>query len=492
MSNNNVSVQVSANTTAFNAGLAKVQSGVTAFKNHTQGQFEDLGRNLVGAFAFTAIIGSVQGLLDHFGRIQDLADRFDESAGSIQRIGEAAKLSGTDLEVVVAALQKAGNNAFKAVEGNADLAEAFTVLGGSADEFLNMSLEEKLTQLSTGFADGGANAEKLKAAMEILGKAGGELAPLLAQGPEALRAQFEAANVATDESVLKLAQAGDKIDKTFSNIRAVGATALAALIDGAETLWAALNTVGVFLANLPDGLKAATEAADQFSKEWAEARKAEETPEAKPKVDVEAIREKAEAAKKGADDEKKAADELAKIQAENAKKEEDAYMRSLSLLQKKLELERQIKEMQSFIPANELEEEKNKGKVLDIQKELEGVNKQLEQDQDRKDKEKQDKAKKAAADLAKAELEAKQDELKKAESGLSDLDRQGTAVTVDSLRQVGGGVANADYQQLAKSDDLQRQAVDLQRQTVEQLKQAVTALQNANKPNTSLGDGSFS
>lgn len=478
---NNVSVTVSANTSAFNAGLAQVQNGVNAFKNHTQGQFEDLGKNLVGAFAFTAIIGGVQSLLDTFGRVQDLADRFDESAESIQRVGYAAKLSGTDLEVVVAAMQKAGNNAFKAIEGSDALTDSFAAFNTTADVFINLPLEEKLALLSEGYANGGANAEKLRAAMEILGKSGAELAPLLAQGPEALKALFAEANVATDESVAKLAQAGDKIDKTFENIKAVGATALAALIDGAETLWAALNTVGVFLANLPDGLKAATDAADQFSREWADARKAEENPQPKAKVDVDAIREKAEAAKKGADDEKKAQDDLAKVIAENAKKEEDAYLRTLSLAQKKLELERQIAEIKSFIPANALEEEQNKGKVLDIQKELEGVNKQLEQDQSRKDKEKTDKAKKAAADLAKAELQAKQDELKKAEGTLSDLERQGAGVTVDSLRQVGGGIANANYQFQAQKDDLQRQSVDYQKQTVEQLKQAVTALQNASK-----------
>jgi len=485
-----VSVKIGSENSALDTGLAKAKHAVEGFKEHASESFKEVGKELLGVFAVGAIIEGIHSLIEEFSQLADTASRLDTTAESLQRIAYAAKLSGTDLQTVTKGLEKVTITAQEALEGNEGLADAFEKLGINAASFIDLSPEEKLLALSKATEEAEhSSAELGRAYKEVLGKAAGELLPLLKEGPEGLKELFSSATVASNEAVAKLKEDGDKIEGVWMSFKAAAVTAIGFVIDSVQVLWAALNTIGTFLAELPNGFKAATEAADDFSKEWFAKREKEKEArnKPKPKTDIEGLIAKAD---KKDDEEKKAAEELAKLQDENFKKEHEAYLRSLSLLERKRELQRDLLnlDLQAAGTTSDVEKEKIKGKQLDVKNELSNVDKDIAREDEKKQKEQVELAKKSAQEKAKAEIDGKKKALKDAEKNLSGLEKlKDSTISVDQLRSIGGGLAGANYKVDTAKNDLQRQQVDYAKQQVEKLTQVIATLEAAQKPTPSLG-----
>lgn len=489
-----VSVKVSADSSAFSAGLARVENSLEAFKHHTSEQFADLGKDLLDAFALTAVVESIKSLFEQFSQVQDLANRLGTTAESVQRLGEVAKESGVETEVLFKTLQKGTTNAYQAATGNEALAEAFDAIAVDAKEFANAAPEEQLTLLAEGFEKAGFNAQTLNAAQTALGKTSREILGLLAKGPDELKESLEGAKVASNETVATLKETTEKFEKMWASLKAYGADALDYLIKRVEALGTGFAAITAYVSNLTHGLDAAAKAYDDVIQAAADLqleqdkKRDEEAKKRKP-VDTDAI----EAANQKAEAEKKGAEEVAKLKEQNAKKEEEAHMRSLSLLQKQKELQEDIYNLtrDKAFSRSPLESEQYKGRILDYQKELEGVNKDIDREEERAAKERTEKAKKQMTQQTREELEARRKELKGAEDWLKDLDSRKQDFSVDSLRQVGGGIAGANYKVDTARLDMQRQQIDYAKQQVEKLTLIVDTLKKQEQTIQSY-DGSFS
>lgn len=490
-----VTVKVGADNSALDTGLAAAKHAVGAFKEHATEQFHELGSELVGAFALSKVIEGIHGLFEEFSQLADLATRLNTTPEVIQKIGYAAKLSGTSLETVTKGLEKVNENAINAIKGDEKLAGAFERLGIEAEDFINLSPDERLLELSKAMEETGSSSSELAHDFrDVLGKSAGELTPLLKEGEEGIKELFDGAKTVSNADVAAMKENMDRLEGYWMNFKAVAATAVNGVVDSVRALWGALNLIGTYLANLPDGFTAAKEAANQFGKEWEESEKKqkkarEEKAVNTNRVDVEGLK-----ADKKAEAEKKAADELQKIKDENAKKEEDARFRNLTLLQKQVDLEQDIAELKNKPVGTDLEEETDKGKILDYQKELENVNKELAKEKEADEKKLHDEIKKYDQERAKDELQAKKEALEAAEQNVKMLEKRREGFTVDSLRQIGGGVAGVNYGLNAAKDDLQRQQLDYARQQVEKLSQAVELLQKTAGDSVvqTSWDGSFS
>lgn len=165
---------------------------------------------------FGAIISQSKQIIADFARIQDLADRFNTSAESIQRLASAARFGGTDIDTVATALTKAGMAATDVVTGNQAMADAFQRVGINAQEFVNADIDQKLLIISDAFQKANGDAVKINSIIEILGTRGGaNLIPLISKLDE-LRKNMKDSAVATGETVSRLAEADNRL-KTFGN-----------------------------------------------------------------------------------------------------------------------------------------------------------------------------------------------------------------------------------------------------------------------------------
>lgn len=205
----------------FRVNNAAVKTGFEQMKQGAARLKTDIASQFAGAFAVGAIVGTLKAAADEFGRVRDLSERFGESAESVQRVGFAAKQSGADIEIIAKSLSKATQNASDAAAGNEKLAAAFEQLGINADEFVNMSMEDKLVAISAGLETVQGDSNKLVLALDVLGKSGGDLLPLLKQGPDALRESMAAATVATQAEIEALDDLADRLDATGGKVRVV-------------------------------------------------------------------------------------------------------------------------------------------------------------------------------------------------------------------------------------------------------------------------------
>ena len=194
----------------------------------------NLVRDLATGFAFTEIISGTKQLMDEFDRIGDLANRFNTSAETIQKVGVAAKMSGSDIEAVAGAMTKAGIAATNAADNGGEMAEKFAKAGIDAREFSEADLDKKLIMIAQAYQDAAGDASKLNAIISIMGSKGGaNLIPLISNVDE-LRATMAGASVATNESVASIQKANDAIDEMTQTLKVWGAEVIGYLVDGVQ------------------------------------------------------------------------------------------------------------------------------------------------------------------------------------------------------------------------------------------------------------------
>ena len=182
------------------------------------GAFDGM-RGVVAGLGLGAAATGARQLFAEFGRIQDLSERFNTSAESIQRLANAARLGGTDIESIATALTKAGMAATDVITGNETMAQTFERAGINARAFLDANMDQKLIMIAEAFQRANGDAVKVNSIIEILGtKGGANLIPLISKVDE-LRSNMQAAAVATDETVRRLAEADDTLQKLGNNLK---------------------------------------------------------------------------------------------------------------------------------------------------------------------------------------------------------------------------------------------------------------------------------
>lgn len=194
-----------------------------------------LVKDFATGIAFTGVVAGARELMNEFDRIGDLAVRFDTSAETIQKVGAAAKMSGTDIEAVAGAMTKAGIAATNAADNGGEMAEKFAKAGIDAKAFAAADLDKKLLMIAQAYQDAAGDASKLNAIISIMGSKGGaNLIPLISNIDE-LTATMNGASVATNESVASIQKANDAIDEMTQTLKVWGAEVVGYLVDGVQS-----------------------------------------------------------------------------------------------------------------------------------------------------------------------------------------------------------------------------------------------------------------
>lgn len=181
------------------------KNGLDQMRGQAQAWGSEVKNTIAGAFAFGAVASFFTNFASGMARVKDLADRLGESTDTIQRVGNAAKLSGSDLEYVVKTLTKLSLEA-----GNS--AEKFAAVGISATDFVNAGTEEKVLMLAKAYEEANGSQEKMAALMDLLGGKGQDMLILLSQGVEELNKQLNGVPVVAESAVNAMANLDDAID----------------------------------------------------------------------------------------------------------------------------------------------------------------------------------------------------------------------------------------------------------------------------------------
>jgi hypothetical protein len=223
--------RLSLDNSPYKQGLAQAEQAMDKFSANIGHGLKDLGKMFAGAFAFEKIIGGFERSISEGAKFADLATRFGISASSIQKLGNAASLSGASVEDVASAMNKLAKNAGSAIGGNQKLQQTFQEIGLSVDDLVKMTPEQLFLKLSEAIHSGSLGSRDFAVAMELAGKNASVLMEVLRSGPEDIEKVGMSMGVMSDQTTESLKKAEDAIKK-FNTIATVGfGTVLAAFMD---------------------------------------------------------------------------------------------------------------------------------------------------------------------------------------------------------------------------------------------------------------------
>lgn len=132
--------------------------------------------------AFSAVNGTIQGFrdaLDLGGKLSDLSAQTGESAGNLLLLQRAFDNTGSTAENVGPALAKLNKSIFGADEESQKAVAAFGRMGIAMDEMKGKTPTEQLALVASGIQSIEDPAARAATAMDVFGKSGYQLLPLL-------------------------------------------------------------------------------------------------------------------------------------------------------------------------------------------------------------------------------------------------------------------------------------------------------------------------
>lgn len=195
-----------ADTRGIRAGRAFVELGVsdklTAGLRRAQKQLEAFGAGLrsigtrlagIGVAAAAGLLGTAK-VFSEMGDVLDkMSIRTGVSVEALSELGYAAELSGADLEALEAGVRIMQRTLGEAAQGTSTAVEALDRLGLSAAQLAGLSPEQQFKVLADRISKVSDPTLRAAIAMEVFGKAGTKLLPLMADGAAGIEAMQEEA-----------------------------------------------------------------------------------------------------------------------------------------------------------------------------------------------------------------------------------------------------------------------------------------------------------
>jgi lambda family phage tail tape measure protein len=258
---------------ALNRGLQAVgatAAGVTGAMRGLTGAAAGLSGalgSLAPLLSVAGLAGMVKGSIAAGDAIYDLSQKTGVSVEALARFKKAAATSGTDLDTVAKSLAKLSQNMVKAATGNKEMAGNFKALGISvrnADGSLK-SADQVMLEMADRFKDMKGDPVKVALAMNLLGKSGKELIPMLNMGGDAI----DKLKVKMTEAFAQKAdEYSDKLAILSGKVGALGADLTIALLPALNQITDALTVVVSGFSKLPEPLQGAAVSAATLAIAW--------------------------------------------------------------------------------------------------------------------------------------------------------------------------------------------------------------------------------
>jgi len=517
-------VRVGCDTSEFNQGVANVQRTVKQLGENIMGQFKDIGKGVVAAFAFEKVAEFFSKTIENVAQLKDLSSSTGLSTNFLQDLKLNAQETGTDLEKVTKTFEHF-NSELQSDEPSKKFAGALAQIGLNINDLKAMNPDEVYTALTNGIAGVGDESKRSALAMDLLGKGAAGLLPLiekLAVDPDKLAFKLTQSDIENTEKIKNLwAQIGTNIE--VASGKTVGF--FGSLLQSGEK-----NVKDNQTNMLMDSIKGLSAADadkiyDDYQKEIdARAAKAGFNPNAKGRASN-TINSKIrnEAAQSVGSLVDFATNQKAQLDA--AKKQEvqdesnattlEKEAKQLDKIKSKREEIADLKEKSAYDDMSnsdkiafldkKIKDEKNKQNFssgpLDSDSMVDSAKKQADYELQRAElvkkmgEEKKQNIKEAAhlqdeldKQSADKQIKVQQDKIKETENAIKRMeDNIKKSVSSDTLREHGGGIAHVRYATGATTNDigqlnraqdqLKAQEMDLQRQQLEEQKKQTEAVQ---------------
>ncbi len=230
MADNITGFRVDANINPFEQSMRRMvdaarkgQAGVgSSFSSLSEGLFTLKGALIaIPALMTGGLVGSI---IQSADAMDELSEKTGVSVKSLAGLQYAAKMGGASSESLTVGLRTLSKSLSEVGQGNKDLTRLFDQLGVKATDASGKlrKADEVLMDLADVFPRL-QDADRIAVAMQLLGKAGMDMVPMLAGGKEGLQAMVEEGqrlNPITEEMAKKAGEFNDNLDKIGMTIRA--------------------------------------------------------------------------------------------------------------------------------------------------------------------------------------------------------------------------------------------------------------------------------
>jgi len=251
-------VNLGMNTAAFEAGTNRARRSMNAMTRDIQasaGRLKTLATAAAGVFVGVRMVGFAKTQMESIDKTAKLSDALGVGTEQLVGFQRAAELGGASSETFNRSLQYLAKNLGTAVTTGGSAASVIQRLGLNAEQLAAAPLGESFLQITQAISDLSTPAERAAAAMEIFGRSGMDLLPMLSAGRSAIE-RITAAAIASGGAfskwdAKKVEQAMDAITKMSRALR--------------DLMTEALIDVAPMIVNLAEGVVIAARAFKHFA-----------------------------------------------------------------------------------------------------------------------------------------------------------------------------------------------------------------------------------
>ena len=180
----------------FSASIGALIKGVEDAKSAIESVKESTDKVAAGAKSLLEVFGvafSTDKIAEFIANAAEMGEQIERSSAilgtstkGVQELGFIAKMTGGDADGLSLAMERLQVNLQKAQSGAGPAYQALQALGLSAKELSTLPLDQQLNKIADAvskFADGG---NKTAIVMELMGRAGAQMIPVLDQGSAGL------------------------------------------------------------------------------------------------------------------------------------------------------------------------------------------------------------------------------------------------------------------------------------------------------------------
>lgn len=211
-------VDLGLNSAQFTKGLQNATTGLAKFGAIAARSFAVVA---AGATLAAGALGvAVKGAIDHADALGKAAQKAGVTVEALSRLEYAAKLSDVSLEGLTGGLQKLSKGMADAAGGKGPAA-AFKALGIAVTDARGQlrGSDEVMSEIADRFSRLEDGATKTALAMQIFGKSGAELIPLLNSGADGLAAMADESDRLGNTISTTTAKAAEKFNDTLTTIQ---------------------------------------------------------------------------------------------------------------------------------------------------------------------------------------------------------------------------------------------------------------------------------
>lgn len=254
-----LAVNVVARTGGMNAGLSRAQKNLKRF----QSVASNIAAGIAGAFSIYAI----RGMINDFTELGDSFDKMSQRTGvsveALSGLKFAAEQSGASIETVETGIRNMQRVLLDVQQGSTTAAKTLQMLGLNINELKTLSPEQQFLEMAKAIAKIDDPSRQAALAMELFGKSGTQLLPMLRQGEagiEQLMAEAKRLGIVMSEDDAKAAadfrDAMNRLNRAFQGIATQVASVITPILTKLANTFTSLDAgtrnlvvnIGLFVA----------------------------------------------------------------------------------------------------------------------------------------------------------------------------------------------------------------------------------------------------